>query len=219
MTRGAHFDQEHQRNAAKARTQTTGFHLHNQEIASDGPAAQSAYLRARKGSSLLDHWHAEFLFLNDYAKSIDQSEQYTETEKRWLHGWHVWHAIWDGLNAPPQPTQEEFMKRMEQTRSLVSKGYPLPDPLAIVYVAPDDFCDGRGHPLRKEKQRKCYRSLMERARTQARAWSDGVAQQRAEQDRSQKLMVQRKKGISAAPSFVTINHQPSRYKHRRRIKN
>jgi hypothetical protein len=208
---------EHQRRAALARTRDPNFLKHNQQIAPDGPAASMAYHRARTGKALIDHWHSEFLFLDDYAKSLDQTQHYSECQRRWLHGWHVWNAIWGGLNAPPRPTQEEFAERMERTQTLVSNGLPLQDPLDVIFVAPDDYCGQDGEPLSPKKQRKAYRHAMERARAEAESWSARVALQRTEHSTPRQPGKRRKPSTSSRPRFLRNPPLQRKYQHRYRI--
>lgn len=152
MTRGAHLTPQHQSNAGRARTSAAGFHAHNRSISPDGPAAQSAYMRARKGSALLDPWHIEFLFLADMHKGIDQAENLSENDRRLLFGWYVWNAIWDNLNAPVRPTADEFLANKNRMKIVVGCGQLLVNPLDIVYVAPviwRKICQEFAHKLGK----------------------------------------------------------------------
>jgi hypothetical protein len=214
MNRRAHLTPQHQSNAGRARASAAGFFTHNRAISPDGPAAQSAYMRARKGSALLDPWHVEFLFLADMKKGIEQGEALREDDQRLLFGWYVWSAIWGNLNAPARPTADEFLANAARARAVVDRGLALADPLEVIYVAPDDFCNCRGEPLRRAKQRKAFRAAMARAREAAEAWNAEVARQQ----HSSATGRQKSPLVTSRPAFITNARLPkAKYRHRRRV--
>lgn len=214
--RGAHFNYDHQSKAGKKRASTKAFRSHNQVIAPDGPAAQSAYMRAMKGSALLDPWHIEFLFLKDMRKGIELGETISEKDQRLLFGWYVWNAIWGNLNAPSKPTADEFLSQKDRVKDIVGRGEGLCDPLDVLFIAPDDFCDRQGVPLRRRKQRKAFRMALGTARTAAEAQS--IQRARQQEEHQPRKAGQRLPMVAATqPTFVTRSQVPKKYRHRHRL--
>ena len=217
MPRGSHFDHDHQSNAAKVWTSDPKFQDHNEEIAPDGPAAVSAYMRSAKGSALLDPWHIEFLFLRHMRRGVE-GKVLAETDQRLLYGWYVWQAIWNGLNAPPRPTADEFLAQKDRVKAIVGAGQPLSNPLDVVYIAADDFANQHDIPLSWKKQRKAFRSAMEEGRKAARVWSDELARQRANELTQPRKLGQRMPLAPTTPVFMRNHHTPQpKYRHRHRI--
>lgn len=211
----AHLTPEHQSSAGKARASTPAFRSHNQGIAPDGPAAQSAYMRSMKGSALLDPWHVEFLFLEDMKKGIE-GEVLSEENRRLLFGWYVWNALWGNLNAPARPTADEFLANKDRVKAIVGRGQELCDPLDVLFIAPDDFCDRQGVSLHWKKQRKAFRMALRAARTAAEAWSIQVARQQYEHE-GRKVGQRLSMATAPQPSFGAHSPLPKTYRHRRRL--
>jgi len=157
--RGAHFTPEHQQRAGKGRATQASFLTHNKQIAPDGFAAVSAYMRAPAGLRLLDPAHIQFLRPEQIVGK--GGAPLSLENRRLLFGCYVWRMVWEHIpNHPPPPTNEMYLREMNRVQALIGRGQPLEDPLDGVYVAPNDFCNADGLPLSGKKQRKLYRAVL-----------------------------------------------------------
>jgi len=95
----------------------------------------------------------------------------TGREQRLLFGLYVWKATFEGLPWPPLPTDDEFLTEVARVQSIVGRGLPLGNPLDALYVAPNDYCDERGEPWGKTRQRKMFRDALR----DARAYAESIA--------------------------------------------
>jgi len=209
MPRGAHFDHFHQSEAARKRAAMPSFPRHNQAIAPDGPDAQSAYMRAPKGSRLLSPWHIQFLRLEHLQIDIDQGCAFSDEDRRLLFGSYVWKAIWQFLPSPDPPSREAFLAAIKRVTAHTRQGKALDDPLEVVYLAPNDFCKKDGTPLRPVQQRRLFRAAMRAGRTAAEQWSQADLQQRRlERGQPVPRIIGRRRPMVERP--VTLAHPPSR---------
>jgi len=162
MTRGSHLTPAHQSHAGKGRATQASFLTHNQQIAPDGFAAMSAYMRAPAGLRLLDPAHIQFLRPEQIAGK--QGRPLSPPEKRLQFGVYVWRMVWEHVpSPPPPPTDEEYLYEMQRIQALIGQGQPLSDPLDGVYAAPNDFRDSGGNPFSWKKQRKLFREALKAA--------------------------------------------------------
>jgi len=180
-----HFTTEHQRRAGRKRAQmftkeelsaagTKGaavriaqesFYDHVCSIAPDGPARQRVELRARKGSRLLKPEDVHLVRLEDIQGTL--GEPWPLWKKRVLLGRYIWQYIWAGLTEPPRPTQQEFFCLAARARERVGRGLALLNPLHVVGVAANDFCNADGRAYGWRNQRKLFRAALREARSYA----------------------------------------------------
>lgn len=202
MPRGAHFTPAHQQAAARKRVEQSSFLEHNRTIARDGACACSALMRAPSGSRLLHSEDVQFLFLEDLHPSRDRSQKISEKDRRLLYGRYVWDAIWYGLNAPGKPDADTFLKRSLEIRKSLWGKTQLDDPLEVVYIAPNDFCQSDGSLLRREKQRAAFRMALRVGREAAQVWSKAVADERAGDHHHSRSVGRRVPLQTATPVFA-----------------
>ncbi len=163
--RGHHFDQQHQQRAARARTQSEDFREHNRRIASDSVARQRVKLRLIKGSPLLMAADVHQVCLGDIRGHL--GAELSEEKRRVLLGRFVWTYIWEGLSVRPKLCLQDFLVLANRARGYVSQGLPLPHPLWVVGVAPEDFRRRSGMPLPKDRPKKLFRAALFEARRHA----------------------------------------------------
>lgn len=167
--RAQQFTTDYQSDAGKkgaaVRTQQASFHAHMLAIAPDGPAKQRAELRAPKGSRLLKPEDVHFLRLENI--SGDLGETWPEEKRRILLGRYIWAYLWSGIEEPPRPTKQEFFALVEQARERVGCGLPLLNPLHVIGVAANDFCNAEGRLYGWRNQRRLFRQALREARSYA----------------------------------------------------
>lgn len=150
---------------AAVRTQQASFYDHNRAIAPDGPARQRVELRAPKGSRLLKAEDVHLVRLEDI--NGDLGEPWPQEKRRMLLGRYIWAYIYQGLDEPPRPAQKEFFSLVERATARVGQGKPLLNPLHVVGVAANDFCNAIGRPYGWRNQRKLFRQALREARRYA----------------------------------------------------
>lgn len=159
------FSQHHQQ-LGVLRAQQETFLDHNREIAPDGFAAQSAYMRAFIGLRLLSPEHIQFLRPEDLRG--EGGQPLTSETQRLYYGVYVWKSIWGHFPEPPRPpTDSEYLASVVRVQAVVGVGRTLEDPLDGVYLAPNDFCSRRGKPYSHRTQRRMFRSALQAACTTA----------------------------------------------------
>ena len=162
MTRGSHLTPEHQSEAGKGRAAQTTFLGHNKQIAPDGFAAASAYMRGPFGLRLLDPSHIQFLrpehLVGKEGKPLSSEAQ------RLQFGVYVWKTIWEHIPDHPQPpTNEVYLAEMKRVQALIGRGQSLEEPFDAVFIAPNDFCNETSQPYSWKKQRKLFRAALRNA--------------------------------------------------------
>jgi hypothetical protein len=153
------------RKGGEARMRQDTFYDHVRAIAPDGPARQRVEMRAPKGSRLLKPEDVHLVRLADIHG--DLGETWPESKRRLLLARYVWVYVWSGLREPPRPTQQQFFALVAQARARVGQGLPLLNPLHVVGVAPDDFCNAVGRPYGWRNQRRLFRAALLEARDYA----------------------------------------------------
>jgi hypothetical protein len=124
--------------------------------------------------------------------------------------------LWGNLNAPARPTADEFLFYKDRVKAIVGRGEALCDPLDVLFIAPDDFCNCQGVPLHWKKQRKAFRQALLAARSAAEAWSVQVARQQYEHE-GRKVGQRLPMAPPPQPSFGVRSPLPKTYRHRRRL--
>ena len=153
------------RKGADARMQQEGFYDHLLTIAPDGPARQRVQMRARRGARLLKVADVHLVRLEDIQGNL--GEPWPESKCRLLLARYVWVYIWSGLREPARPTQQEFSALAVRARARVERGLALLNPLHVVGVAPNDFCNAVGRPYGWRNQRRLFRAALQQARDYA----------------------------------------------------
>jgi hypothetical protein len=153
------------RKGAEVRTRQEGFYDHLLTIAPDGPARQRVAMRAPKGSRLLNAEDVHLVRLEDIGGNL--GEPWPESKRRLLLARYVWAYIWSGLREPARPTQQEFFALAAEARARVGQGLALLNPLHVVGVAPDDFCNADARPYGWRNQRRLFRAALQQARDYA----------------------------------------------------
>jgi len=153
------------RKGAEARMRQDSFYEHVRKIAPDGPARQRVKMRAPKGSRLLKAEDVHLVRLGDIHG--DLGDPLPESKRRLLLARYVWAYIWSGLREPARPTQKEFFALAARARARVEHGFPLLNPLHVVGVAPDDFCNADARPYGWRNQRRLFRAALQEARDYA----------------------------------------------------
>jgi hypothetical protein len=153
------------RKGAEARMRQDSFYDHLLAIAADGPARQRVEMRAPKGSRLLKAEDVHLVRLADIHGNL--GEPWPESKRRLLLARYVWVYIWSGLHEPARPTQQQFFALAARARARVERGLPLLNPLHVVGVAPDDFCNAVGRPFGWRNQRRLFRAALQQARDYA----------------------------------------------------
>lgn len=153
------------RKGAAVRMQQDGFYDHLCAIAPDGPARQRVQMRAPKGSRLLKAEDVHLLCLEDIQGNL--GEPWPESKRRLLLARYVWVYIWSGLCEPARPTQQEFFVLAARARARVGQKLALLNPLDVVGVAPDDYCNADGRPYGWRNQRRLFRAALLEARDYA----------------------------------------------------
>lgn len=153
------------RKGAAVRIHQGSFYDHLVTIAPDGPARQRVEMRAPKGSRLLKAEDVHLVRLADIHG--DLGEPWPESKRRLLLARYVWVYIWSGLHEPARPTQQQFFALVAQARARVGQGLPLLNPLHVVWVAPDDFCNANARPYGWRNQRRLFRATLLEARNYA----------------------------------------------------
>jgi hypothetical protein len=185
MSRRRHFSVEHQQAAGRARAvqftreqrvaagskgsatrvQQHSFQEHVRSIAPDGPARQRVILRASKGSRLLKASDVHFVCLEDIHG--DLGDPWPEEKRRLLLARYIWAYVWENLDEPPRPTHQEFLRLAAKARERVGHRLPLLNPLHVVGVAPNDFCNAVGRAYCVRNQRTLFRQALREARAYA----------------------------------------------------
>jgi hypothetical protein len=153
------------RKGAEVRMQQDSFYDHLVQIAPDGPARQRVTMRAPKGSRLLKAEDVHLVSLGDIHGNLGES--WPESKQRLLLARYVWVYIWSGLREPARPTQQKFFALAAAARDRVGQGLALLNPLHVVGVAPDDFCNADGRPYGWRNQRRLFRAALQQARDYA----------------------------------------------------
>lgn len=157
--RATQFTTESQSELGRRRAQQPSFMRHNQTIAADGFSAWSAYMRGPAGLPLLHPDHIQFL--QPQQLGGPHGTQLSYEQQRILFARYVWQAVWGEVAPRPnRPTEETFLIEVDRVQARLQQGYPLGNPLDVVYAAPDDFCDETGEPWSFRKQRKLFREAL-----------------------------------------------------------